>query len=116
VSAAEFTPRLTHTDLSHGNLIIDPSIGRLNGVIDWGNTKVGDPAREFMGAFGMSRTLGEKALSNYGLDKTGFRERIPLYLAAESFEDIVTGVQESVERFTKEGLSHIRGRLIRTTS
>ena len=73
MSAAEFTPRLTHTDLSYGNLIMDPSTGRLNGVIDWGNTKVGDPAREFMGAFGMSRTLGEKALSNYGLDKTGFR-------------------------------------------
>jgi aminoglycoside 2''-phosphotransferase len=116
LSNVDFMPRLIHSDLSGGNLIIDTSTGRLSGVIDWGNAKVGDPARDFMGVFAVSPRLGEQALANYDLDKSGFRERIGLYLLVEPSEDIGTGVQESEERFKKrfvgEGLRDIRKRLI----
>src|ERR1700733_7369091 len=93
-SNVDFKPRLIHSDLSGGNLIIDASTGGRNGVIDWGNTKIGDPARDFMGVFAVSPRLGERALANYELDKSGFRERIDLYLRAEPFDDIVTGARE----------------------
>jgi aminoglycoside 2''-phosphotransferase len=114
-SNGDFTPRLIHSDLSGGNLIIDPSTGSLNGVIDWGNSRMDDPARDFMGVFATSRRLGELTLASYRLDKTGFRERIGLYLQAEPFEDIITGVEASEERFKRrfvgEGLRRLRERL-----
>jgi aminoglycoside 2''-phosphotransferase len=115
-SNVDFKPRLIHSDLSGGNFMIDASTGGLNGVIDWRNTKVGDPARDFMGVFAVSSRLGEQALANYKLDKGGFRERVGLYLKAEPFDDIVTGAQEPEERFKKrfigEGLRHMRERLV----
>lgn len=42
-------PRFLHGDFSPDNVIVDPSSGRLAGVIDWGNAAVGDPALDFMG-------------------------------------------------------------------
>ena len=115
-SSVDFTPRLIHSDIGGDNIIIDTSTGGLNGMIDWGDTNVGDPARDFMGVFAISPRLGEQALANYDLDKSGFRERIGFYLLAEPFEDIVIGVQESEERFKKrfvgEGLRHLRKRLV----
>ena len=37
-----------HADFRDGNLIIHPATGRLVGVIDWGNSALGDPAIDFM--------------------------------------------------------------------
>ena len=116
ISKVRFAPLLIHSDLSGGNIIIDPSTGALNGVIDWGNAKVGDPARDFMGVFAMSPRLGEVALANYDLESSGFKERIDFYHIAEAFEDIVIGSLESEERFRRrfigEGLRHIGKRLL----
>lgn len=39
--------RFLHGDFSHDNIIVDPTSGRLVGVIDWGNAAVGDPALDF---------------------------------------------------------------------
>jgi aminoglycoside phosphotransferase (APT) family kinase protein len=38
-----------HRDFCRSNLIVDPSSGRLAGVIDWGNASLGDPASDFVG-------------------------------------------------------------------
>jgi aminoglycoside phosphotransferase (APT) family kinase protein len=39
--------RFLHGDFSADNIIVDPTSGRLVGVIDWGNAAVGDPALDF---------------------------------------------------------------------
>jgi len=108
----EFEPSLIHSDLTSGNIIIDRSTGRLSGVIDWGDVKVGDPALDFMGSFEVSRSLGERALAGYGREKSGFRERIDLYLVSSAFGEVAVGVQTGTEKFTQIGLKHIRQRLV----
>lgn len=41
-------PRFVHGDFSPDNVIVDPTSGRLVGVIDWGNSAIGDPALDFI--------------------------------------------------------------------
>jgi aminoglycoside phosphotransferase (APT) family kinase protein len=38
----------THGDFGGGNIILHPETGRLAGVIDWGNSQIGDPATDFV--------------------------------------------------------------------
>jgi aminoglycoside 2''-phosphotransferase len=111
-SKVEFAPVLIHSDLTSGNIIVDPSTGRLNGVIDWGDAKVGDPAVDFVGLFELSRLLGEITLTNYRRTKKEFKERVELYLLSASFGEVAWGVQAGVKRSTLVGLKHIRERLV----
>ena len=37
-----------HGDFGPGNLIVDPTSGRLSGIVDWGNAAIGDPALDFV--------------------------------------------------------------------
>lgn len=41
-------PRLIHQDMGVDHLIIDPNTGRLAGILDWTDTILGDPARDFV--------------------------------------------------------------------
>lgn len=45
----EFSGTLSflHGDFGPANIIVDPSTGRLAGIIDWGNAQLGDRARDF---------------------------------------------------------------------
>jgi aminoglycoside phosphotransferase (APT) family kinase protein len=111
-SKTDFELTLVHSDLTGGNMILDPLSGVLRGVIDWGWVMVGDPALDFMGAFEVDDALGERALSSYTLEKTGFKDRIDLYLQSSAFGEVAFGVRTGTERFTQEGLKHIRERLV----
>jgi len=44
-----FRPRLLHRDLSSDHILFDSSTGDLTGVIDWGDSCIGDPAFDYTG-------------------------------------------------------------------
>lgn len=70
--------RFTHNDLSPEHLVVEPSTGRLAGVLDWTSTMLGDAARDFVtfatfGGWGFV----ERVLAHYpGTVDGGFRERL----------------------------------------
>ena len=43
----KFTPRLRHGDMWYENILLDPTSGRLAGVLDFEVAEMGDPARDF---------------------------------------------------------------------
>ena len=47
-SASSRPPTFLHGDFGGGNLIIHPDTGRLVGVIDWGNSQIGNPKTDFI--------------------------------------------------------------------
>ena len=70
--------RFTHNDFWPDHLVVDPSTGRLAGILDWTFTALGDPASDFVpcatfGGWGFV----EQVLAHYpGTLDDGFRERL----------------------------------------
>lgn len=46
-SSSQFETPLIHGDLYRENVIVNPGKGRIEGVIDWGDSTLGDPAIDF---------------------------------------------------------------------
>lgn len=75
---SEAPTTLIHQDLSPEHLVVDPSTGRLVGILDWTAALLGDPARDFVApaTFGGWRFV-EMILEHYrGTVDAGFRQRL----------------------------------------
>ena len=74
----EGDPSFIHLDFRGNNILVDPTSGRLAGVIDWGNAAVGDPALDFMWlAVWRGWPFAQAVLKHYaGSVDAGFVERI----------------------------------------
>jgi aminoglycoside 2''-phosphotransferase len=76
-----FQPVLIHGDLGPEHILCEPDGTQVNGVIDWGDARLGDPALDFAGLFSLGgEALVDSALSGYQgqVDKT-FRRRVRFY-------------------------------------
>lgn len=107
----DFMPTLIHSDLTGGNILIDPSKAKLTGIIDWGDAKVADPAFDFVGILEVNKSLGQRSMDCYGGPKSGFRERADLYLKTIPFGEISWGVRQKSKHFVELGLRHLHQRL-----
>jgi aminoglycoside phosphotransferase (APT) family kinase protein len=74
----EGTESFLHLDFRGNNILVDPNSGRLSGVIDWGNSAVGDPALDFMWiAVWRGWSFAQAVLESYAKPvDAGFAERI----------------------------------------
>ena len=104
---ADFEPVLTHSDLTGGNMIVDPRTGRLRGIIDWEDAQVADPALDFVGSFQVSPKLGRAALQSYGGRTEGFDRRVRFYLKTIPFGELTFGVRHGLARHRQLGLKHL---------
>lgn len=104
----EFEPKLIHADLTGGNIICDPKTGRLNGVVDWSDAQVADPALDFVGLFQVNRRLGQFVLDRYKWGKSGFLERIELYRETIPFGEVAWGMRQKSDRHLRIGLRHLQ--------
>jgi macrolide phosphotransferase len=70
--------RLIHDDLSPEHLLVDPTTGRLTGILDWTDVALGDPARDFVTLVTSGGwDFAERALVSYpGEVDDGFRRRL----------------------------------------
>ncbi len=104
-----FIRTLTHDDLSAPHILCDRSRGRINGVIDWTDACIGDPAVDFYGiieACGLN--FAKQVLDEYeGRPDSSMLKRTQLYLDAVPFYEILYG-QEHDESTLRFGLKHLR--------
>jgi len=107
LSHSKFEPTLIHSDMRAGNIILDAVTSRLNGIVDWDDAAIGDPALDFMGAFEVSERLGALALKNYGRDASGYLERVWIYLQTVPFGEVAWGVRTGSKRLVKDGMRHL---------
>lgn len=73
---------LLHADLGPGHVFCDPERWELTGVIDWGDARIGDPARDFIFVYeDWGPGFLEAALEAYGAGagKDGFARRVLLH-------------------------------------
>lgn len=84
-----FTPMLRHCDLWYENLLVAGNPPRLAGVLDFGDTSIGDPAREFAALQYMGDDFMAHALDAYGAqggdDSPAMRHRVGIFVALREF-------------------------------
>ena len=95
VANFRFEPVLVHRDLSGENILWNPDLGELTGVIDWSDSSIGDPAIDFVNEFPVrSNSFTEMVLSFYkGVVDSSFRQRIKFYSQAAPFYGVLLGLQ-----------------------
>ena len=74
-----FSPRLIHRDLSSDHILHDPATGNLTGVIDWGDSCVGDPAFDITGLLADYGLAFAKAVTAAKGDPAEYLERAGFY-------------------------------------
>ena len=84
-----FTPMLRHCDMWYENLLVTGDPPRLAGVLDFGDTSIGDPAREFAALQYMGDAFMAHALDAYGAlggdTSPAMRHRVRIFVALREF-------------------------------
>jgi aminoglycoside phosphotransferase (APT) family kinase protein len=96
-----FDPVLTHSDLGPGHLLVRD--GRLAGVIDWGDARVGDPAIDYS-------WLLNGPFPNWEVDDE-LRRRARVYHRLVPWFEVHYGVFTGRPRWVKTGLEGVRAGL-----
>lgn len=100
-----FEPALIHGDLGCEHILCDPAGGLLTGIIDWGDSRIGDPALDFVGIHRQhGRVLTEQVLANYqGQLDAAFWQRMEFYLCYEPYSQLLYGAYSGIEQFVTQG-------------
>jgi len=105
----QFTPRLIHADLGPDHILYDAARAKISGIIDWGDSEVGDPAMDFSGLlydYGPSFTA--TVLDAYGgkLDPA-VRQRVQFYAELIPYRETLYGIYTDDENHVQEGVGEI---------
>jgi aminoglycoside phosphotransferase (APT) family kinase protein len=107
-----FRPALVHGDLGPEHLLCGPD-GRLAGVIDWTDARIGDPALDFawlLGGFGPR--FGDELLGAYeGEVDAGFGDRARFYHLLGPWHEVTYGLDMGLPGYVESGLAGVRERL-----
>jgi aminoglycoside phosphotransferase (APT) family kinase protein len=108
--AEPFASALVHADLGPAHVLC--ADGRITGVIDWTDVKIGDPAIDLAWPLhGLGEAFAGQLLSAYGPMDEGFRERVGFYHLAGPFYEVVYGLEQDRADLVESGLAGIRRRL-----
>ena len=105
-----FKPVSIHCDLVCEHIFCDPVCGVLTGVIDWGDTTIGDPALDFVGLrSGRGKEFTEHVLTYYkGKVDIEFWKRIDFYLCYGPFSELLYGTYSNSKKFIEKGVEGLR--------
>ncbi len=107
----DFTPALTHADFDDAHVLADPATGVVTGVIDFGDTDIGDPAGDFNTLLhgDLGRVLGEKEVAA-ALNAAGFvvtpaiERRLAFGRYLWPFHEVLYGTQSGLQEHIEKGL------------
>jgi aminoglycoside phosphotransferase (APT) family kinase protein len=101
--AAEYEPRLTHADLGPEHVLVDG--GRITGVIDWTDARIGDPAIDLA----WTLQAAPQITDSYPVDAE-LRRRARIYRALGPWHEVEWGLRGDA-KWIESGLTGVRERL-----
>ena len=96
---------VAHTDLLPDHLLLEPSLSKVCGIIDWGEIKIADPAEDFAGLYyWLGRDFVEAILEYYDqpLDSS-ILDRARLIALRVGIGDVWYGIDANLPRYLKVG-------------
>jgi aminoglycoside 2''-phosphotransferase len=107
-----FRPALVHRDLCGDHILCDPAAGRVNGIIDWADAAIGDPAIDFVGLlWACGPDFTRQVLASYGgpVDEA-FWSRVGFYTRIVPAYEIRFGLETGQPEHVAQGLADIGGK------
>jgi aminoglycoside phosphotransferase (APT) family kinase protein len=112
-SAHAFETVLIHADLGPEHILCRDD--EVSGVIDWSDSRVGDPALDFAWLlYGLDETFAEALLRRYGGSRPvdeSLRERALFYHRLGPWHEVLYGLELAGPAYVESGLTGIRSRL-----
>ena len=105
-----FNPVLLHGDLMKGNIIINSIEKVITGIIDWGDSRIGDPALDFASlSYDYGYNITKKVLKDYNrtMDKD-FMNRIHFYKFCYPIYTIDLGLETKNNKIIRKGLNLLK--------
>ncbi len=100
----DYEPCLRHGDFGTGNILYDSSAKRINGIIDFGFTVLGDPAFDFAGLLTYSEPFVQR-MSKYYPALKSYWERIHFYRGTFALFDALYGIENDVPEAFAAGMT-----------
>ena len=103
-----FNPVIIHGDFDTSNILIDPNTYKITGVIDFENTRMDDPAADFLFFEEGSKFLNQIILNYKGIIDTNFEERQRFLFGRTFLAYIEFGMTHEMEDMVNWGLNRLR--------
>ena len=105
----DFDPVVLHGDLGPEHLLA--KAGRLSGVIDWGDARIGDPALDLAWLlYGTGASFATEVLRAYGGDGD-LRRRALYFRRLGPWHEVLFGLKHDRPNLVDSGLTGVRARL-----
>jgi aminoglycoside phosphotransferase (APT) family kinase protein len=106
----EFVPRLLHADLGPAHILAQGD--ELTGIIDWGDTRIGDPALDLAWALnGTPAAFADAVLDAYASDDPSLPRRALFFHRLGPWYELHYGVYFDKPAYVESGLEGVRSRL-----
>lgn len=103
-----YTPKLIHGDFGGWNILYDPQKRKITGLLDWADSRIGDPAADFVELiYDFGKDFTGMVLQNYQFATEGIMERAETYLKFAGFQDLKYGIEANSDYFTEKGKKEI---------
>lgn len=109
----EFSQKFIHGDFGGWNMLFDPDKAEIVGLLDWADSRIGDPAKDFTElAYDFGREFAGRVLDHYGRDQDPHMlDRAELYLRLNGFQDLEYGLKNKSAFFMERGKAAILAEL-----
>lgn len=106
-AAAGYAPALLHADVSPEHVRVDTDRLEITGVIDWGDARIGDPARDFIFLYeDWGGDFLEHALEAYDAGaRDDLRSRVLRHYLADQLEWTLTAAEQDRHRDVEHGVA-----------
>ena len=111
---ARFPTTLIHHDLSGEHILYNAARGTISGIVDWGDTAIGDPAIDFTGLLASyGEDFMEHVLSHYQSEvDASFYDRIRFYCGVMPLNTVLFGLSTGQQEYVQQGLAEIARRSV----
>lgn len=107
----DFEPVVVHGDLGAEHVLCGED-GRINGVIDWTDARLGDPAIDLAWAlYGTDASFADAVATSYGGVTTALSARAAFYHRRGPWYEVLYGLETDTPELVTSGLAGIRARL-----
>ncbi|MFZ0891374.1 MAG: aminoglycoside phosphotransferase family protein [Thermoplasmata archaeon] len=114
LARSHYHPVLSHRDLGSYNILWDPEKGQPSGILDWEDTRLGDPAFDLVGLLPFDASFG-RPLRRMRKSSTDleFDQRLGFYRAIRFLPELLHGIQTHRPKLVRQMLRELQGDLER---